>query len=129
MSGRHHWSVPVPDGSAATAAIFRLSSSNVLIISTSTNQIHVLDVEVRELSEWSVVNGPRMTESMLEFPGPIIGLSVPPTSTSTAVIAYSSRFTSPSTLLQTLLQEMVSLFCWVNEGISPHVARCGLCYL
>ncbi|CAM6083883.1 unnamed protein product [Calypogeia fissa] len=88
---KHHWSTPVPDGSVATSAIFRRSSSNVLIISTSTNQIHVLNVEAKELSEWSAINGPQMSRCMLDFPGAIIGLSVPPKSTSTSVIAYSPR--------------------------------------
>ncbi|KAG6555830.1 hypothetical protein Mapa_002471 [Marchantia paleacea] len=88
---RHHWSVPVMDGTVATSAIFRPSSSNVLIISTAGNQLHVLDVEAKELTKWSTANGEILSMRLLDFPGGITGLSVPPTPVSTTVIAYSSR--------------------------------------
>ncbi|BBN10610.1 U3 small nucleolar RNA-associated protein 4 [Marchantia polymorpha subsp. ruderalis] len=88
---RHHWSVPVMDGTVATSAIFRPSSSNVLIISTAGNQLHVLDVEAKELTKWSTANGEVLSMRLLDFPGGITGLSVPPTPVSTTVIAYSSR--------------------------------------
>ncbi|KAL3698853.1 hypothetical protein R1sor_012929 [Riccia sorocarpa] len=88
---RHHWSVPVMDGTTATSAIFSPSSSGVLIISTAGNQLHALDVEAKELTSWSVANWQVLAQRLLEFPGGVTGLSVPSSSASSTVIAYSSR--------------------------------------
>ncbi|KAL2645510.1 hypothetical protein R1flu_013097 [Riccia fluitans] len=88
---RHHWSVPVMDGTVATSAVFRPSTGNLLIVSTAGNQLHVLDVEAKELTDWSLANAEVLSQRLLEFPGGITGLSVPPSPVSTTIIAYSSR--------------------------------------
>ncbi|KAG0557990.1 hypothetical protein KC19_11G171000 [Ceratodon purpureus] len=87
---RHQWTVPVLDGTPATAMVFHPGSNNVLIVSSAANQIHALDVEVKAPGEWSKRNGARIAKKMQDFPGSIIGLSLPSTPTSTSIIAYSS---------------------------------------
>lgn len=89
---RHQWTVPVLDGTPATAMVFHPGSTNVLIVSSAANQIHALDVEVKAPGEWSKRNGARIAHKMQDFPGSIIGLSLPSTPTSTSIIAYSSRY-------------------------------------
>lgn len=88
---RHQWTVPVLDGTPATAMVFHPGSNNVLIVSSAANQIHALDVEVKAPGEWSKRNGACIAKKMQDFPGSIIGLSLPSTPTSTSIIAYSSR--------------------------------------
>ena len=80
------------DGTPATAMVFHPGSTNVLILSSAANQIHALDVEVKAPGEWSKRNGARIAKKMQDFPGSIIGLSLPSTPTSTSIIAYSSRY-------------------------------------
>lgn len=89
---RHQWTVPVLDGTPATAMVFHPGSSNVLIVSSAANQIHVLDVEMRAPGGWSKRNGMRIAKKLLEFPGGISGLSLPISPESTSLIAYSSRY-------------------------------------
>lgn len=82
------------DGNAATAMLFHPELNNVLIVSSAANQIHVLDVEVKAPGEWSRRNSAHIANKLQEFPGTIIGLSLPSTASSASLIAYSSRYCS-----------------------------------
>lgn len=82
------------DGNAATAMLFHPELNNVLIVSSAANQIHVLDVEVKAPGEWSRRNSARIANRMQDFPGTVIGLSLPSTPSSASLIAYSSRYDS-----------------------------------
>lgn len=88
---REHWQVPPLDGSYVTAASFHPGNSGILIVTTNTNILFMLDVESRKLGEWSRNNGHRLPRSFLEFPGGIQGLSVCPSPKRTIAIAYSSK--------------------------------------
>ena len=81
------------DGNPATAMIFHPESNNVLFVSSAANQIHALDVEVKAPGEWTRRHGAHIARKMQEFPGTVIGLSLPSTS-STSLIAYSSRYSN-----------------------------------
>ena len=88
---RQHWLVPPLDGDPVTAATFHSGSNGLLIVTTSANVLHVLDVEAKRLGEWSRQHGNRLPRTFLEFPGGIQGLSFCPSTKSTTVIAYSSK--------------------------------------
>jgi hypothetical protein len=88
---RYHWTVPVFDGTPATAAVFHTGFSNVLIVSSAANQLYVLDVEMKVPGEWYKRYGMHIAKQLLEFPGGIVGLSLPLSPDSTSIIAYSSR--------------------------------------
>lgn len=90
------------DGTPATAMVFHPGNNNVLIVSSAANQIHALDVEVRAPGEWSKRNGARVAKKLVNFPGGIIGLSLPSLPTSTSIIAYSSRYSSIGVLFGSL---------------------------
>ncbi|OVA03965.1 WD40 repeat [Macleaya cordata] len=87
---RQHWFVSRLDGASVTAGGFPPHNSNVLIITTSTNQVYVFDVEAKQLGEWSMRHTRVLPRRFQEFPGEIIGLSFPQ-SPSTSVIIYSAR--------------------------------------
>jgi len=87
---RYHWTVPVFDGTPATAAVFHAGFSNVLIVSSAANQLYVLDVEMKVPGEWYKRYGMHIAKQLLEFPGGIVGLSLPLSPDSTSIIAYSS---------------------------------------
>lgn len=74
--------------------VFYPGNNNVLIVSSAANQIHALDVEVRAPGQWSRRNGARIAKKLQDFPGTIIGLSLPSHPKSTSIIAYSSRYPS-----------------------------------
>lgn len=76
--------------------IFHPGNNNVLIVSSAANQIHALDVEVKAPGEWSRRNGAYIAKKMQDFPGSVIGLSLPLTPSSTSIIAYSSRYNETS---------------------------------
>eukprot|EP00897_Mesotaenium_endlicherianum_P000557 jgi/Mesen1/10501/ME000083S10004 len=88
---RHHWTVPALDGFLPTAAIFLLNSTE-LVVATAGNRVHLLNIEAKALAPWSKANGDRLPRRLLEMPGGITGLSVPPHAASSSVVAYSSRF-------------------------------------
>eukprot|EP00850_Spirogloea_muscicola_P009057 SM000050S16982 [mRNA] locus=s50:211200:215257:+ [translate_table: standard] len=87
---RHHWELPVLDSGLPTALSFH-PSSDVLVVGTSVNRVHLLDVKARQLSAWSKGSGSRLPRSLLELPGGISGLSLPPAPDGNSIIAYSSR--------------------------------------
>ncbi|PKA55771.1 Guanine nucleotide-binding protein subunit beta-like protein B [Apostasia shenzhenica] len=87
---KQHWFVSRLDGASVTAGGFPPKDSNVLVITTSSNQVYVLDVEAKQLGEWSRRHNNLLPKRFLEFPGEVIGLSFPPSS-STSVIIYSAR--------------------------------------
>ncbi|GAB4830243.1 hypothetical protein Ancab_019883 [Ancistrocladus abbreviatus] len=87
---RQHWFISRLDGASVTAGGFPPQNSNVLLIITSSNQVYALDVEAKQLGEWSRRNSFHLPRRFLEFPGEVIGLSFPP-STRSSVVVYSSR--------------------------------------
>ncbi|KAK4374360.1 hypothetical protein RND71_005037 [Anisodus tanguticus] len=88
---RQHWFISRLNGSSVTAGGFTPRNSNVLIVSTSSNQVYAFDVEAKQLGEWSNRNAFSLPRRFQEFPGEVIGLSFAPTTNSSSVIVYSSR--------------------------------------
>ncbi|KAK3000503.1 hypothetical protein RJ639_022311 [Escallonia herrerae] len=88
---RQHWFISRLDGASVTAGGFTPRNSNVLIISTSSNQVYAFDVEAKQLGEWSMRNTFVLPRRYQEFPGEVIGLSFPPSLNSSSVIVYSDR--------------------------------------
>ncbi|GER31101.1 transducin family protein / WD-40 repeat family protein [Striga asiatica] len=88
---RQHWFISRLDGASVTAGGFSPQNSNILIISTSSNQVYALDVEAKQLGEWSMRHTFSLPKTYQEFPGEVIGLSFPPSSNSSSVIVYSPR--------------------------------------
>ncbi|KAE8704475.1 cirhin-like [Hibiscus syriacus] len=90
---RQHWFISRLDGAFVTAGGFPPQDSNVLIITTSSNQFYIFDVEARQLGEWSMQHSFTLPQRYKEFPGEVIGLSFCPSlsSKSSSVIVYSSR--------------------------------------
>ncbi|KAF8406190.1 hypothetical protein HHK36_008270 [Tetracentron sinense] len=66
-------------------------NSNVLVITTSSNQIYAFDVEAKQLGQWSMHHMFFLPRRFQESPGEVIGLSFPLSSGSTSVIIYSAR--------------------------------------
>ncbi|KAI3460141.1 hypothetical protein Pfo_016804 [Paulownia fortunei] len=88
---RQHWFISRLDGASVTAGGFTPRNSNILIISTSSNQVYALDVEAKQLGEWSLRHTFSLPRTYQEFPGEVIGLSFQPSSSSSSVIVYSPR--------------------------------------
>ncbi|MCO5547308.1 hypothetical protein L7F22_000756 [Adiantum nelumboides] len=88
---RFHWNVPPLDGNYITAMCFHLRNSDVLLVTTNSNILYMLDVNKRMLGEWSKANSHRLPRSFLEFPGGVQGLSICPSEKGTIAVAYSSQ--------------------------------------
>ncbi|CAH8381705.1 unnamed protein product [Eruca vesicaria subsp. sativa] len=88
---RQHWFISRLDGASVAAAGFHPRDNNMLVISTSSNQVFALDVEARELGKWSLLHTFHLPKSFQEFPGEVVGLSFSPSPSSSSVIIYSSR--------------------------------------
>ncbi|GJT01612.1 U3 small nucleolar RNA-associated protein 4 [Tanacetum coccineum] len=88
---RQHWFISRLDGASVTAGGFTPRNSNVLIISTSSNQVFAFDVEAKELGEWSTRNTFTLPQRYQDFPGEVIGLTFSPSANSSIVIIYSAR--------------------------------------
>lgn len=88
---RQHWFISRLDGASVTAGGFPPLNSNVLVFTTSSNQVYVLDVEAKQLGDWSMRNTFSLPKRFQEFPGEVMGLSFPPSSCSSSVIIYSAR--------------------------------------
>lgn len=98
---RQHWFISRLDGASITAGGFSPRNNNVLIVTTSSNQVYALDVEDKKLGDWSKRNTHILPKRFQEFPGEVIGLSFPPASSSlSSVIVYSA-----------------SAFCWIDFGM------------
>lgn len=87
---RQHWFISRLDGASVTAGGFTPRNSNVLIIATSSNQVYAFDVEAKQLGEWSMRHTFILPRRYQDFPGEVIGLSFPPSNSSTVII-YSAR--------------------------------------
>ncbi|XP_019084008.1 PREDICTED: U3 small nucleolar RNA-associated protein 4 isoform X2 [Camelina sativa] len=87
---RQHWFISRLDGASVAAAGFHPWNNNVLVISTSSNQVFAFDVEARQLGKWSMLNTYVLPKRYQEFPGEVIGLSFSPSPNSSSVIVYSS---------------------------------------
>jgi U3 small nucleolar RNA-associated protein 4 len=79
---------------SVTSGGFVPGTSNVLIVTTSRNEVYVLDVEAKQLGEWSRRHTHHLPRRFREFPGEVIGLAFPPrfSLTHSSVIVYSSRY-------------------------------------
>ncbi|KAJ4879834.1 transducin family protein / WD-40 repeat family protein [Raphanus sativus] len=88
---RQHWFISRLDGASVAAAGFHPRDNNVLVISTSSNQVFALDVEARELGKWSLLQTLCLPKRYQEIPGEVLGLSFSPSPSSSSVIIYSSR--------------------------------------
>ncbi|KAF4351734.1 hypothetical protein CsatB_007397 [Cannabis sativa] len=87
---RQHWFIARLDGASITAGGFPPLNNNVLIVTTSSNQVYALDVEEKKLGDWSRRNSHVLPRRFQEFPGEVISLCFPP-SKSPTVIVYSAR--------------------------------------
>ncbi|KAI3873622.1 hypothetical protein MKW92_037814 [Papaver armeniacum] len=89
---RQHWFISRLDEASVTAGGFMITPEYgiVLIITTSTNQAYVFDVETKQLGQWSIRHTNLLPRRFQEFPGEIIGMSFPQ-SCSTSVLIYSAR--------------------------------------
>ncbi|KAL2318430.1 hypothetical protein Fmac_032306 [Flemingia macrophylla] len=85
---RNQWFISRLDGASVTAGGFSPQNNNVLIVTTSSNQVYVFDVEAKQLGEWSRRRS-ALPKRYQEFPGEVIGLSFPPSTSS--FVVYSSR--------------------------------------
>ncbi|ONK63970.1 uncharacterized protein A4U43_C07F20780 [Asparagus officinalis] len=88
---RQHWFISRLNGASVTAGGFPPNNSNVLVITTSANQVYVFDVEAKQLGQWSRRHTRHLPRRFQEFPGEVVGLSFPPSTNSTSVVVYSSR--------------------------------------
>ncbi|GAV56596.1 WD40 domain-containing protein [Cephalotus follicularis] len=88
---RQHWYISRLDGASVTAGGFPPQNNNVLIITTSLNQVYAFDVEAKQLGEWSRRHTFVLPRRYQEFPGEVIGLSFMPVDCSSSVIIYSAR--------------------------------------
>lgn len=93
---RQHWFISRLDGASITAGGFPQWNNNVLVVTTSSNQIYAFDIEAKQLGDWSMRHTQALPKRFQEFPGEVIGLSFPPSTTSLPVIVYSSRYCSIS---------------------------------
>ncbi|KAF5740605.1 U3 small nucleolar RNA-associated protein 4-like [Tripterygium wilfordii] len=88
---RQHWFISRLDGASVTAGGFHPQNSNVLVITTSSNQVYAFDIDAKQLGEWSQQHTFILPKRYQEFPGEVIGLSFPPSTSSSSVIIYSAR--------------------------------------
>uniref|UniRef100_A0A803M2L7 Uncharacterized protein n=1 Tax=Chenopodium quinoa TaxID=63459 RepID=A0A803M2L7_CHEQI len=88
---RQHWFISRLDGASVTAGGFSPHSNNVLVITTSSNQVYAFDVEAKQLGEWSRKNSFTLPQRFQEFPGEVIGISFPPSASLSSIVVYSSR--------------------------------------
>ncbi|KAJ9560351.1 hypothetical protein OSB04_005511 [Centaurea solstitialis] len=85
---RQHWFISRLDGASVTAGGFTPRNSNVLIISTSSNQVYAFDVDAKKLGEWSTQNTFTLPRRYQDFPGEVIGLTFPPSMLHQAAMCY-----------------------------------------
>ncbi|XP_012073934.2 WD repeat-containing protein PCN [Jatropha curcas] len=88
---RQHWFISRLDGASVTAGGFPPQNNNVLVITTSSNQVYAFDVEAKQLGEWSIRHTYVLPKRYQEFPGEVIGMSFLPLSSPPSVIVYSAR--------------------------------------
>ncbi|KAK8309542.1 hypothetical protein V6Z12_D02G131200 [Gossypium hirsutum] len=93
---RQHWFISRLNGASVTAGGFPPQDNNILIITTSSNQFYIFDVEARQLGEWSMQHLFTLPKRYQEFPGEVIGLSFCPSSSShptksSSLLVYSTR--------------------------------------
>ncbi|KAL8092358.1 WD repeat-containing protein PCN-like isoform X2 [Apium graveolens] len=88
---RQHWFISRLDGASVTAGGFTPRNSNILVISTSSNQVYAIDVDAKQLGEWSTQHKFTLPRSDLKFCGEIIGLTFQPSLKASSVIVYSPR--------------------------------------
>ncbi|KAL8155680.1 hypothetical protein AgCh_000907 [Apium graveolens] len=89
--GRQHWFISRLDGAPVTAGGFTPRNSNILVISSSSNQVYSIDVDAKQLGEWSTRHKFTIPRSCPKFCGEVIGLTFPPSLNASSVIVYSPR--------------------------------------
>lgn len=117
---RQHWFISRLEGASVTAAGFPPQNNNVLIITTSSNQVYVFDVEAKQLGEWSMQHTFVLPRRYQEFPGEVIGLSFSPSPSSSSVIIYSARCDS----LPLSLSHSLSLFFFFPSLFPTRIVFC-----
>ncbi|MFS7946773.1 hypothetical protein Hanom_Chr06g00540231 [Helianthus anomalus] len=65
-------------------------NSNVLILSTSSNQVYAVDVEAKKFGEWLMHNTFLLPQGYHDFLGEVIGLTFPSSTNSSVVVIYSA---------------------------------------
>ncbi|CAI0421608.1 unnamed protein product [Linum tenue] len=88
---RQHWFISRLDGASVTAGGFPPQNNNVLVVTTSANQVYAFDVEAKQLGDWSRRHTSYLPRRYQEFPGEVIGLSFQPSSASASAFIYSAR--------------------------------------
>ncbi|WOG86406.1 hypothetical protein DCAR_0205610 [Daucus carota subsp. sativus] len=88
--GRQHWFISRLDGASVTAGGFTPRNSNILVISTSSNQVYAIDVDAKQLGEWSTRHKFTLPRSCPKFCGEVIGLTFPPSLNASSVIVYNN---------------------------------------
>ncbi|GFP84089.1 cirhin [Phtheirospermum japonicum] len=86
---RQHWFISRLGGASVTAGGFT-GDSNVLIVTTSSNQVYSLDVEAKQLRDLSKQPTVSLPKTYQELIGEVIGLSFQPSSSSSAIV-YTTR--------------------------------------
>ncbi|CAM8911121.1 unnamed protein product [Rhodiola kirilowii] len=81
---RQHWFVSRLCGSSVTAGGFMPTNSKMLAVTTSSNEVYIINVDLKQLASQFVL--PR---GFQEQPGEVIGLAFP--SSSSSAIVYSAR--------------------------------------
>ncbi|KAJ0247484.1 Transducin family protein / WD-40 repeat family protein [Hirschfeldia incana] len=120
---RQHWFISRVDGASVAAAGFHPKDNNVLVISTSSNQVFALDVEARELGKWSLLQTLCLPKKYQEFPGEVLGLSFSPSPSSSSVIIYSS---SAKCLIEFGKPMELGEEMGLSEGVEDKIASAGL---
>uniref|UniRef100_A0A7N0TIR6 Uncharacterized protein n=1 Tax=Kalanchoe fedtschenkoi TaxID=63787 RepID=A0A7N0TIR6_KALFE len=86
---RQHWFVSRLGGSSITAGGFLPTNCKMLVVTTASNQVYVLDVDSKQLGDQSTRHTFVLPGVFQEFPGEVIGLSFP--SSSSSAVVYSAR--------------------------------------
>ncbi|MBA0738424.1 hypothetical protein Gogos_011778, partial [Gossypium gossypioides] len=119
IQSRQHWFISRLDGASVTAGGFPPQDNNILIITTSSNQFYIFDVEARQLGEWSMKHLFTLPKGYQEFPGEVIGLSFCPSSSShptksSSLVVYSTRCSYPVGF--SMLQWFNMAMCSIDFG-------------
>ncbi|CAM8912436.1 unnamed protein product [Rhodiola kirilowii] len=88
---RQHWFISRLNDAAVTAGGFLPGLCNVLVVTTSSNQVYAFDVEAKQLGEWSIRHTFGLPRRYQDFPGEVVGISFCPSTSSSSAVIYSSR--------------------------------------
>ncbi|XP_039009397.1 WD repeat-containing protein PCN-like [Hibiscus syriacus] len=116
---RQHWFISRLDGASVTAGGFP-QNNNSLIVTTSSNQFYIFDVEARQLGEWSTQHTFTLPKRYQEFPGEVIGLYFSPPSSSnpsksTSVVVYSARLQGASSFTRVYVVIVARILIYISH--------------